>query len=62
MTDLLRQRLVMIAKILLTLDIDEEEYRMPSDGKIEEEIQEAIHEFIYDIDGMEIRTIRITTE
>ena len=35
----------MIAKILLTLDIDEEEYRMPSDGKIEEEIQEAIHEF-----------------
>jgi hypothetical protein len=52
----------MIAKILLTLDIDEEEYRMPSDGKIEEEIQEAMHEFIYDIDGMEIKTIRITTE
>jgi len=25
----------MIAKILLTLDIDEEEYRMPSDGRIE---------------------------
>ena len=52
----------MIAKILLTLDIDEEEYRMPSDGQIEEEIQEAMHEFIYDIDGMGIKTIRITTE
>jgi hypothetical protein len=52
----------MLAKILLTLDIDEGEYRMPSDGKVEEEIQEAIHEFIYDIDGMEIKSIRITTE
>ena len=52
----------MIAKILLTLDIDEEEYRMPTDGRIEEELQEAVHEFVYDIDGMEIRAMRITTE
>ena len=52
----------MIAKILLTLDIDEEEYRMPSDGKIEQELQEAVHEFVYDIDGMEIIVMRITTE
>jgi hypothetical protein len=52
----------MIAKILLTLDIDEEEYRMPSDGNIEQELQEAVHEFVYDIDGMEIKVMRITTE
>ena len=52
----------MLAKILLTLDIDEEEYRMPTDGRIEEELQEAIHEFVYDIDGMDIKAIRITTE
>jgi|TARA_R110000822_G_scaffold164636_5_gene305234 hypothetical protein len=52
----------MIAKILLTLDIDEEEYRMPSDGRIEEELQEAVHEFVYDIDGMEIKSMRVTTE
>ncbi len=56
------QRLAMIAKILLTLDIDEEEYRMPSDGRIEEELQEAVHEFVYDIDGMEIKSMRVTTE
>ena len=62
MTDSLRQRLAMIAKILLTLDIDEEEYRMPSDGNIEQELQEAVHEFVYDIDGMEIKVMRITTE
>ena len=52
----------MIAKILLTLDIDEEEYRMPTDGRIEEELQEAVHEFVYDIDGMELNAMRITTE
>jgi len=49
-------------KLLMTLDIDEQEYRMPADGKIEEEIHEAIHEFIYDIDGMEIKTIRLISE
>jgi hypothetical protein len=52
----------MKASILITLDIDKEEYRMPSDGKIEEEIQEAVHEFVYDIDGMEIKSVRITVE
>ena len=49
-------------KILMTLDIDEQEYRMPADGKIEEEIHEAIHEFVYDIDGLEIKTIRLISE
>jgi len=49
-------------KLLMTLDIDEQEYRMPADGKIEEEIHEAIHEFIYDIEGMEIKTIRLISE
>ena len=52
----------MVIKLLVTLDIDEEEYRMPADGKIEEEIHEAIHEFVYDIDGLEIKTIRLISE
>jgi len=49
-------------KLFITLDVDEQEYRMPADGKIEEEIHEAIHEFIYDIEGMEIKTIRLISE
>ena len=52
----------MVIKLLITLDIDEEEYCMPADGKIEEEIHEAIHEFVYDIDGMDIKHIRIISE
>ena len=49
-------------KLLMTLDVDEQEYRMPADGKIEEEIHEAIHEFVYDIDGMDIKNIRVISE
>jgi len=52
----------MVIKLLVTLDIDEEEYRMPADGKIEEEIHEAIHEFVYVIDGMDIKNIRVISE
>ena len=39
----------MVIKILLTLDIDEEEYRMPADGKIEEEIDKnwTLHEKLF---------------
>tara|TARA_R110001583_G_scaffold25328_1_gene91702 strand:- start:401 stop:559 length:159 start_codon:yes stop_codon:yes gene_type:complete len=49
-------------KVFLTLDIDQEDYPVPVDGFISEEINEAIHEFIYDIDGMTIDTIRIIAE
>ena len=52
----------MVLKVLLTLDIDEGEYRMPADGNIETEINEAMYEFIYDIDGLEIKTIRLVSE
>ena len=31
-------------------------------AELEQELQEAVHEFVYDIDGMEIKVMRITTE
>ncbi len=52
----------MKVKVFLSLDLDEEEYPVPVDGFVDEEIREALHEFIYDIDGMHIETIRIITE
>jgi hypothetical protein len=52
----------MIAKIFLTIEIDEEEYPVPVDGFLDEEINETLQEFIYDIDGMSIRTIKIIME
>ena len=52
----------MVVKIFLTLDLDEEDYPVPADGDPSEEIQEALEEFIYDIDGLKIKNIRITLE
>jgi hypothetical protein len=52
----------MLVKVLLTLEIDEEEYHMPVDGFVDDEIHEALHEFIYDIDGIDIKHIKIVSE
>ena len=48
----------MIVKIFLTLDLDEDEYPVPVDGKIHDEVEDALKEFIYDVDGMEIQSIK----
>ena len=52
----------MIVKVFLTLDIDEDEYQMPVDGLLDDEIRDALQEYIYDIDGMSIKSIKIITE
>jgi hypothetical protein len=52
----------MIVKVFLTLEIDEDEYPVPVDGSIDEEVNEALQEYIYDIDGMNIRNMKILTE
>ena len=48
-------------KVFLTLEIDEDEYPVPVDGQITEEISETLQEFVYDIDGMKIKMIKILT-
>ena len=52
----------MRVKVLLSLNLDEDEYPIPVDGFVDQEIKEALHEFIYDIDGMKIETIRVLVE
>ena len=52
----------MIVKMFLTLKIDEDEYPVPADGRAEHELQDAVQEYIYDIDGVTIRTIRTVSE
>ncbi len=49
-------------KVFLTLNIDEDEYPVPVDGSMREEINETLQEFIYDIDGITVKTINILTE
>ena len=56
------QSWIMVVKVYLTLDLDKDEYPVPADGDPSEEIQQALEEFIYDIDGLKVKHIRITLE
>ena len=52
----------MRVKVYLTLDIDEDEYPIPVDGEISQEIEEAFDAYVYDVDGMEKKTIKVLME
>ena len=52
----------MIVKVFLTLNIDETEYQMPADNLINDEIREILQEFIYDVDGMTIQSMKTVSE
>ena len=49
-------------KVFLTLDIDEDQYPVPVDGEVAQEIEEAFSAYIYDIDGLDIKTINVLME
>ena len=49
-------------KMFITLDIDEEEYPIPADGRVGEELEDGIQEYFYDIEGARIKNIKTITE
>ena len=49
-------------KVMLTLDMDEDEYPVPADENVAEEIETSITEFMYDIGGVKIKNIRTIQE
>ena len=44
-------------KMYITINVDEEEYPVPADENVAEEIEDSIREYFYDIDGAEIKNI-----
>ena len=48
--------------MFITIEIDEEEYPIPADGQVGEELEDGIREYFYDIDGAEIKTMKTLTE
>ncbi len=48
--------------MMITLDIDTEEYAVPADGKVNIEIEEFVREAFYDLEGADIRNFRTTSE
>ena len=49
-------------KMYITIDIDDEEYPVPADGRVGDELEEGIQEYFYDIDGATIKNIITITE
>tara|TARA_B100002019_G_scaffold160874_1_gene138763 strand:- start:28330 stop:28503 length:174 start_codon:yes stop_codon:yes gene_type:complete len=50
----------MKVKVFLVLDIDEEENILPIDDGIEDAVQGIIENLIFDVDGIEIKSIKVT--
>ena len=49
----------MKVKVFLMLDIDEEENILPIDDGIEDAVQGIIENLIFDVDGIEIKSIKV---
>ena len=52
----------MRVKVFITIDIDPEEYPVPADENVAEEIEEGIREYFYDVGGTTIRNIKSIQE
>lgn len=52
----------MILKIFVVVEVDEAEYVVPADGRIDEEVNVALSEYLYDIDGLTVQSIKIVSE
>jgi hypothetical protein len=49
-------------KMFITLDVDEEEYPIPADENVGEELEDGIREYFYDVDGAEIKSMKTIQE
>ena len=50
----------MKVKVFLMLDIDEEENILPIDDDIEDAVQSTIEDLIFDVDGIELKSRKVT--
>ena len=49
-------------KILMTLEVDPDEYAVPADGNVEEDFTTYMQELIHDVYGVKIKKIRTIQE
>ncbi len=53
---------LMRVRVYITIDIDPEEYPVPVDENVAEEIEDGIREYFYDVEGTKIRSIKTLQE
>ena len=49
-------------KVWMQMSIDPDEYPIPSDGDVTEEIDEAVREYFHDISGIKIKNLRVSQQ
>ena len=52
----------MRVRINVTVDVDPEEFTVPADENVAEELEESIQEYLYDVEGIKIRNIKTMQE
>ena len=46
-------------KVWFTIIVDEEEYPIPADGKVEIEIEDYLKDILHDMEGLKLKNIKI---
>mgnify|MGYP003144720496 FL=1 len=49
-------------KIMMTVSVDPDEYPIPSDGRVGDEIEDYVRDVMHELDGVNIKNIRSITE
>jgi len=49
-------------KIMLTLQVDPEDYPIPSDGDVTEDFEDYMNELFHDLEGVEVKNMKILME
>ena len=47
-------------KVYMDIKIDPDEYAIPSDGDVTDDVSEALREYVHEINGMQIVGMRVT--
>lgn len=49
-------------KIMLTLQVDPEDYPVPSDGDVTEDFEDYMNELFHDLEGVTVKNMKILME
>ena len=49
-------------KIMLTLQVDPEDYPIPSDGDVTEDFEDYMNELFHDLEGVTVKNMKILME
>lgn len=52
----------MKVKVIVTIQVNDKEYQMPLDGDVGAELEQAIEEYLFDVEGIKVIHIKSLSE